>query len=281
MGDFDLFVSRLDSNGNWSKPKNLGYPINTYRDEVGLIVNARGDIAYYASDIHPSTGKDIYCFTLYEDARPHEVSYMKGRVFDENTRDRLKARFELYDLNDGTLISQSFSDPVTGEFLLCIPTNKNYMLNVEHKGYLFYSDNFELEGIYHLEKPFLKDVPLKRVKTGEKTVLKNIFFETDSYLLKPESVFELDKLIRFLKTNSDLSIEISGHTDNIGTREYNQTLSENRAKSVVEYLISKGISADRLVYKGYGFDQPIDENDTEAGRANNRRTELKIIHSES
>ncbi len=277
MGDFDLFVSRLDSNGNWSKPRNLGYPINTNRDEIGLIVNARGNTAYYASDIHPATGKDIYRFTLHEDARPDEVSYMKGRVFDEKTRERLRARFELYDLKNGKLINQSYSDPVTGEFLLCIPTNKNYMLNVEHRGYLFHSENFALKGIYHLEKPFMKDVPLKPIQLGEKSVLKNVFFETDSYSLKPESKYELDKIIHFLKFNSEIMIEISGHTDNIGTREYNLTLSEKRAKSVVDYLVNHGISEDRLQYKGYGFDQPVDENETEEGRANNRRTEFKII----
>ncbi len=279
MGDFDLFVSRLDSNGKWSKPRNLGYPINTHRDEIGLIVNARGNTAYYASGIHSVTGKDIYSFTLHEDVRPHEVSYLKGRVFDEKTRNRLKARFELYDLNDGKLISQSYSDPVTGEFLLCLPTNKNYMLNVENKGYLFYSDNFALEGIYHLGKPFFKDIPLKPILAGEKTVLKNVFFEINSYALKPESKYELNKIVHFLKTNPEVTIEISGHTDNIGSGEYNQLLSENRAKSVVDYLISDGIRYERLNYIGYGFNNPVDQNDTEEGRANNRRTELKVINS--
>jgi outer membrane protein OmpA-like peptidoglycan-associated protein len=277
MGGFDLFVSRKDSGNNWSKPENLGYPINTSRDEVGLIVNAQGNTAYYASGIHSDRGKDIYCFTLYEKARPHEVSYIKGRVFDEKTRERLRARFELYDLDNGTLVSRSFSDGRSGEFLLCIPTNKNYMLNVEHKGYLFYSDNFLLEGIYHLEKPFLKDVPLRPIMTGEKTILKNVFFESDSYELKPESRYELDKVLRFLKTNPELFVEISGHTDSIGTAQYNYILSENRAKSVVDYLTSRGISEVRLDYRGYGCDQPIDVNDTEEGRANNRRTELRII----
>lgn len=277
MGNFDLFLSRLDSSGKWSKPKNLGYPINTHRDEVGLIVNARGNTAYYASDIHSSAGKDIYRFTLYKEVRPMEVSYMKGKVYNEKTRVRLKARFDLFDLSDGKLISQSYSDPVTGEFLLCIPTNKNYMLNVEHKGYLFYSDNFSLRGVYHLGKPFFKDVPLKLIQAGEKTVLSNVFFETDSYSLKSESRYELDKVIRFLESNPEIIIEIGGHTDKTGTREYNLVLSENRAKSVVNYLIANGIEAKALNYKGYGSDQPVDENATEEGRAKNRRTEFKII----
>ena len=137
--------------------QNLGYPINTAGDEIGLIVNAKGNIAYYASDMQRENGKDIYQFTLYEEARPQEVSYMKGVVFDEISHERLKASFELYNLNSGELVNRAWSDERTGEFLLCIPTNQDYMLNVDRKGYLFYSDNFALRGIHHLEKPFLKD----------------------------------------------------------------------------------------------------------------------------
>ena len=277
MGGFDLYMTRRDSTGHFTHIQNLGYPINTSGDEVGLIVNARGDMAYYASDMEKENGKDIYRFELYKEARPSEVSYMKGQVFDVKSRKRLKADFELYNLNNGNLVSRSESDDRTGEFLICIPTNCDYMLNVTRPGYLFYSDNFTLKGVYHLDKPFLKDVPLKPIESGESIVLKNIFYETDSYALKPESKYELNKIVTFMKSNPSVHIEISGHTDTVGTADYNQVLSENRAKSVVNYLIENGIESERLSYKGFGFSKPIDSNDTEAGRAANRRTELKIV----
>lgn len=277
LGGFDIFVSKRKKSGGWSKPKNLGYPINTHRDETGLIVNARGNTAYFASDINTENGRDIYQFKLYEEARPNEVSYMKGTVIDEKTRQRLQANFELYDLKDGKLISQSKSDPINGEFLVCLPTDRNYMLNVNRSGYLFFSDNFSLSGVFHVDQPYLKDVLLKPVIAGEKIVLYNIFYETGSYTLKDESKYELDKVIKFLNSNPTVNIEISGHTDNVGTEAFNKLLSENRAKSVVKYLTEHGIYSTRLTFKGYGFSIPIDSNDSEEGRAKNRRTELKII----
>lgn len=277
LGGYDIFISRVDSMGNWSKPQNLGYPINTHRDEFGLIVNTKGDRAYFSSDINPKAGKDIFEFELYEEARPTEVSYMKGKVFDAETRNPLKANFELTDLESGEIVGESFSDKQTGEFLVCIPTNRDYMLNVSRKGYLFFSENFALKGLFAKTEPFKKDVPLQPIKAGESIVLRNIFFATDSYALKEESKLELNKLIKFLTDYPTIKVEISGHTDKRGTAEYNIQLSENRAKSVVDYLIDAGIAEERLSYKGYGFTQPIADNETEEGMAQNRRTELKVV----
>jgi outer membrane protein OmpA-like peptidoglycan-associated protein/tetratricopeptide (TPR) repeat protein len=278
MGGSDIFIARCNEKGNWEHVENLGYPINTNGDEVGLIVNALGDKAYFSSNRNKEFGKDIFEFTLYKKARPEEVSYMKGIVYDEITKQRLEAKFELYDLKNGILVSQSSSDPETGEFLLCLPTNRNYMLNVERNGYLFYSDNFALQGVFHIDQPFLKDVPMKQIIAGEKIVLYNIFYETDSYALKLESKYELDKVVQFMKANPTIHIEIGGHTDNVGTQTYNQTLSENRARSVVKYLTDHGINAARLTSKGYGFSVPIDTNETPEGRAKNRRTELMVTN---
>ncbi len=280
MGGYDIFVARKNENGGWNHVENLGYPINTNEDEVGLIVNAQGDKAYFSSSRNKEYGKDLYEFTLYKKARPEEVSYLKGNVYDIISRQPLEAKFELYDLNNGSLVSESSSDPETGEFLLCLPTNKNYMLNVDKSGYLFYSDNFSLKGIFHLDKPFLKDVPMKPVKAGENIVLYNVFYETGSYQLKPESKYELDKVVRFMNANPGVHVEISGHTDNVGTASYNQTLSENRAHSVLNYLTEHGIDATRLSSKGYGLSKPIETNDTEEGRAKNRRTELTVVSLE-
>jgi len=278
MGGFDIFIARRNEKGNWDHVENIGYPINTNGDEIGLIVNATGDKAYFSSSRNKEFGKDIFEFTLYKRARPEEVSYMKGNVYDEITRERLEARFDLYDLNNGNLINESSSDPESGEFLLCIPTNRNYMLNVERSGYLFYSDNFTLKGIFHVDTPFLKDVPMKKIIAGEKIILSNVFYETDSYQLKPESKYELDKVVRLLNANPAIRIEIGGHTDNIGSEAYNQPLSENRARSVVNYLTEHGIKDDRLSSKGYGFSVPINTNETSEGRAKNRRTELMVVN---
>jgi hypothetical protein len=277
LGGYDLFVARKDSNGQWQIPVNLGYPINTNRDEMGMIVNARGDRAYYSSDIQKDRGKDIFMFDLPVSSRPLMVTYMKGRVFDAITRKLLKADFELIHLETGKEIYRSFSDSITGEFLVSIPTNNNYMLNVSHQGYLFFSENFTLKGIFNAGKPYLKDIPLQPIQVGKSIVLKNVFYETDSYALKKESESELNKVVRFLQANPSIRIEIGGHTDNTGTEEHNLKLSENRAKTVAAYIISNSIPGGRIVYKGFGMSKPLSDNNTVEGKALNRRTELKII----
>ena len=277
MGGMDLYYSRRDANGNWTKPVNLGYPINTCADEINMVVNAEGKLAYFSSDKPGGHGKqDLYTFDLYENARPTPVSYLKGIVFNSISKEKLAADFELIDVETGKSVVKSVSDPVTGAFLVCLPADKNYALNVSKEGYLFYSDNFQLSGSNRRTEPILKDIPLKQIKVGETVVLKNIFFDTDQYELKAESQTELEKLISLLKKNPKMKIEISGHTDNVGSKEHNTTLSLNRAKTVYDYLLKQGITANRLTYKGFGFDLPIDINDTEEGRANNRRTEFKV-----
>jgi outer membrane protein OmpA-like peptidoglycan-associated protein len=278
MGGSDLYYSRRKPTlpPSWSKAINLGYPINTFADEVGLIVNANGNRAYFSSNRNPEKGKDIYTFELYDKARPTQVSYLKGKVYDAETKAPLEAQFELIDLKSSKTINQAIANKYTGEFLVCIPTDKDYALNVNKKGYLFYSENFTLAGISDNAKPFLKDIPLQSMKAGSKVVLKNIFFETNSFELKPESTVELNKILQFMNENINLKIEISGFTDNVGSDAINQKLSESRAKAVVDYLTSKGVSSARLISKGYGKTQPIANNNTDEGKALNRRTEFKI-----
>jgi outer membrane protein OmpA-like peptidoglycan-associated protein len=257
---------------------NLGYPINTSKDETGIMIDPNGKLAYFASDRDGGYGElDLYSFSLYDSLRPQQVTYMKGKVFDANTRDPLVAYFTLIDLTTGAVVSQSTSQPTDGTFLVCLPVNKNYALNVSKKGYLFYSENFSFKDVKATyDHPFLKDIPLQVIDTGASIVLKNIFFPTNQYDLKPESEVELTKLVAFLKNNPTIKIQISGHTDNQGTPQSNITLSQNRAKSVYNYLIAHAIDATRLTYKGYGQTVPIANNDTPEGRAQNRRTEMKI-----
>ncbi len=278
MGKGDLFLSRLDSSGKWSSALNLGYPINTWNNEVGLIVNAAGDMAYYASDRIKNRGLDIYEFPLYPEARPISVSYMKGRVYDARNWKGVEAVFQLIDLQTGNMVMESSSSPGNGDFLVSLPSGCNYALNVSKPGYLFYSGNFSLAEVHDRTDPYLMDVPLSPIKIDEKVILKNVFYAFNSYEVQPESQAELNKIIEFLNLNSNVRIEISGHTDNIGNVQYNQVLSEKRAKSVVDYLASKGIQAGRLSFKGYGSSMPIGTNDTEEGRSINRRTELKIVN---
>jgi len=276
MGNLDLFKTQKKSDTGWTKPLNLGYPINTHQDEFGMVVTAGGSKAYYSSARDKKQGKDILQFELYKTIQPVPSSYLMGKVFDRETDEPLKAKFELIALDSGKVIMESIADRNTGEFLVCIPSNNNYLLNVSKKGYLFYSDNFFLKGIHKIDEPFRKDIPLKPIKTGENMILRNVYYATDSFRLKPESRIELNKLYQLLIDNAGLEIEISGHTDSIGTRHYNLELSEKRARSVYQYLITKGIDPDRLVYKGYGERMPIATNKTETGRARNRRTEITI-----
>lgn len=277
MGGYDLFYSRMRPDSTWGKAVNLGYPINTNADEMVLVVNSKGDKAYISSDKLGGKGRqDIYQFPLYNEARPVPSTYFKGIVFDHDTKKRLQARFELTNLEDGKLVARSVSDAVSGEFLLVLPVNKDYGLNVSRDGYLFYSDNFSLKGLHRIDKPFIKNIALRPLKVGESMVLRNIFFDTDKYTLKPESMTELQKLLDLLKKNPGLKVELGGHTDNAGTPAHNLELSKNRAKAVYDYLILNGIAANRLSYEGYGLTRPIDTNDTEQGRANNRRTEFRI-----
>ncbi len=278
MGGFDLFYSRRDENGNWTEPVNLGYPINTYKDEFSLFIGASGREAYFASDALQNPDQtDIYYFELYEEARPDPLTYMKGNVFDIYTEKPLSANFELIDLKEDIVLINSESDPVDGSFMVAIPVGINVGLNVSANGYLFYSENFTLDKAYTGIEPYHLDIPLNPMQAGESSVLRNIFFEYDRYELKSESKAELNRLIRLIEENPDIRIEIGGHTDNIGPYEYNLELSLNRAKSVYKYLDENGIDTDRLEYKGYADTKPIDTNETEKGRANNRRTEFTIM----
>jgi outer membrane protein OmpA-like peptidoglycan-associated protein/Tol biopolymer transport system component len=278
MGGYDLFYSRLDQDGSWSTPVDMGYPINTYADEINLVVNAKGDLAYISSDkLGGKGGMDIYSFKLYKEAQPVLVTYFKGIVFDKQTNKRLEAKFDLVDLATGITVSRSSSDPVTGEFLLSLPTEKDYGLNVSKPGYLFYSDHFALRGESSRTKPFIHNVPLQPIRVGETVILKNIFFDTDKYDLKEASKSELANLIQLLNGNPGIRIDIGGHTDNHGSADHNLVLSRNRAKAVYDYLILNGIAKERLSYSGFGLTHPIDTNDTDQGRANNRRTEFSVV----
>jgi outer membrane protein OmpA-like peptidoglycan-associated protein/tetratricopeptide (TPR) repeat protein len=275
-GGDDLFVVRKTANGKWGVPENLGYPINTIENEGSLIVAADGKTAYYASDRADSRGKlDIYTFELRNDLRPAKTIWVKGKIFDKKTGRGLPSSVELGDLISKEIVSKLQTDE-TGNYLTTLPVGKDYAFNVSRKGYLFFSENFMLSGL-GADSVYQMDIPLQPIEANASIVLKNIFFDVNQYQLKPASEIELDDVVEMLKENPMLSIQINGHTDNAGKPADNLLLSENRAKSVVNYLKSKSIDPRRLSFKGYGDTLPVDSNTTEAGRSQNRRTELKVL----
>ncbi|MEI6062301.1 MAG: OmpA family protein [Bacteroidota bacterium] len=277
MGGADLFVSRMDPKGNWQNPDNIGYPVNTKLDEINLIINAKGNEAFISAERDKGFGNtDIYRFELPRQSRPASVSYVKGKVYDNKTTIPLAAAFELIDMQSNTTVVSSLSDPVTGEFLMSLPVDKNYALNVSCKGYLFYSINFSLNHGNDSINPVKLDVPLQAVAVGEKVVLNNIFFDTDKFDLLPDSKAELGTLIAFLSKNPAMHIEIGGHTDNEGDAIRNLNLSQARADVIVYELVKRGIPPEQLFARGYGETRPKVPNDTAANRAINRRVEFIV-----
>ncbi|MBL0309201.1 MAG: PD40 domain-containing protein [Bacteroidetes bacterium] len=277
MGNFDIFMSRKQADGTCGQPVNLGYPINTAGDELGIHITTDGSRAYYASEQKDSYGqKDLYSFELSSDFRPSFTSYIRGNVFDDESREPVSANIQIYDLETGNLYTTLSSDKVNGTFLSTLPAGKDYAVEVLKDGYLFYSHNISLKNVKG-GKPFDVDIPLLKIKVGQVVVLNNIFFEPEKYELKPESKTEMGVMIKLLEKNPELKIEISGHTDNSGIEEKNKTLSQNRAKQVFEYLVSKGVEASRISYKGYASSRPIASNSTAEGKAKNRRTEFIVV----
>ncbi|HEX7585399.1 MAG TPA: OmpA family protein, partial [Prolixibacteraceae bacterium] len=277
LGGYDIFYSRQKNDSVWTQPQNIGYPINSYKDEQGLVVDASGKNAYYSSDRPGSKGMDIYSFELYKVARPSPVTYIKGKVVYEDTGAPICAKVELIDLENSKSVIKGESCWEKGEFLMCLPLGKEYAFNISKEGYLFYSDNFQLKEKKDIIDPYILEIKMKKIKLGGTVILRNIFFETGKYDLLPESKVELQKLTDFLNLNKTLIIEIEGHTDNVGSEEMNQKLSESRAQEVYTYLVNNGIEEQRMKYSGYGLSRPISSNETDEGRALNRRTEFKII----
>lgn len=275
-GNNDLFVARRQPDGSWGQPVNLGYPINTIDDEGTLFIAADGVTAYYASDRSDSRGGlDIYHFELRPAVRPFQTRWVKGIVTDRKTGQPLDCTLELIDLNSRQRL-HAVSTAADGSFLLTLPVGKNYAFEISRPGYLFYSDQFLLEKSSG-DSAFVRTIRLQPVEVNATLVLKNIFFETGRFDLKPESMAELDKLAQWLTDNPRLRVEIGGHTDSIGRAAANLNLSQQRAWAVVSYLTGKKIEPARLTAKGYGATRPVGSNKTEAGRALNRRTELKVL----
>jgi outer membrane protein OmpA-like peptidoglycan-associated protein len=273
-GDNDIFVARKQGN-SWQTPENLGYPINTIGNEGSLFIAADGKTVYYASDrTDTKGGLDIYTFELRESVRPYKTLWVKGRVYDKKTNAGLPSLLSLTDLNSKLIISQVQTD-AEGNYLLTLPVGKDYAFNVNRKGYLLFSENYSLSK-NATDSVYQKNIPLQPIELNAAMVLKNIFFDFKKFDLKPESQVELDQLVLLLKDNPTVKILINGYTDSIGKTADNLKLSNNRARAVVDYLITKGVNPGRLSFKGWGAAKPLASNKTEEGRAQNRRTEMVV-----
>lgn len=303
MGGLDIFVSKLE-NGVWTKPENIGYPVNTPNDEIYFVVTKDGKYAYYSSARTDGLGgQDLYKITLlgpqkmfvfYIDEQLTEnvdllidpkakameieeakVTIVKGLVLDAENKQPIYATIELSDVEANELLATFTSDSLNGDYLLSLPAGKNYAVAVKAPNCLFYSENFNIPDSAD-KKTIEQTIYLNKMVVNATIVLKNIFFDNNKSVLRKESMVEIDNVYKLLEENPNMSVEISGHTDNVGNAAYNKKLSLNRAKAVADALIKKGIAKNRLTYIGYGKEKPIAPNDTEEGRQLNRRTEFKV-----
>lgn len=276
LGNMDIFFSRAQPNGKWGKPVNIGYPVNTFNEETGLMVTPDGTQGMFSSILKDGLGDmDIYSFNLPTAAKPQPITYVKGIVRDKETRNFLEAKVQVVNLKTKENKFNDYTSPANGEFLAVMPMGATYAFNAIADGYLFYSDNFELTNAT-ADHPYVLEIYLEKLKTGSSVILKNIFFDTNKFELLPASVTELTNLLQLLQANTKISIEIQGHTDNVGNAADNQKLSLQRAKAVYDYLITSKIEADRLTFKGFGATVPVAKNDDAQGRQKNRRTSFQI-----
>ncbi|MEO8512686.1 MAG: OmpA family protein [Ignavibacteria bacterium] len=283
LGSLDVFKTvRLSDTSwtDWSEPVNLGKEINTAGYDVAYKISTDGRTAYFSSDRDGGKGGyDIYSIKLPEEAQPEKnVVTVRGKVTDEK-QNPLDAALLWYDLAAGSNIGSLTSDPATGEYIITLPIGSSYSYFAEKNGYYSVSNSIDLTG-ESLYREMNVDIILQSIQSLQNAsiVLNNIYFDFDKSELKNESWVELDRVVKFLNDNPNVKIEISAHTDAKGSDDYNLSLSQKRAESVVGYLTSKGIDPSRLIAKGYGEAVPVADNNTVEGMAKNRRVEMKVLN---
>ncbi len=277
FGGYDLYRSERE-NGQWAEPANFGFPVNNHEDQFSLFITADGQHGFYShEDNQKINSSEIFEINVPEELQlRYKSNYVKGIVRDKKTKLPLKARVELFNINKNELTSYVASDSVSGEYLMVLTQGADYGLYVSRPGYLFQSLNFNYE-IQENLVPVALDVLLEPVETGASAVMNNLFFDFNKYELKDKSITEMGKALRFLNDNPKVRVEISGHTDNVGTSAGNLQLSLKRAQSVATYLIAHGIASTRIIQKGYGADKPLKPNDTEENKQINRRIEFRVV----
>jgi outer membrane protein OmpA-like peptidoglycan-associated protein len=272
MGGLDIFYSKLDENKKWTTPVNIGYPINSEKDEVDFFVSLNGKTGYFSSNNIENNDWNIYEFELYEKARPLNMAIIKGEVIVEDG-DYKGAIVELRD-TAANIISSTELNQYTGQYAIATEIHEDkpadIIINVKKTGHAF--DTKIINTSNMVNNVIKSDAEIKKVETGKEYQLHDIHFGTNLYNLNSHSKYIINLFVEFLTDNPTVKVEIQGHTDNVGNDADNLLLSERRAKSVYDYVISKGISPERVRHKGYGRTKPVATNDTEEGRAKNRRT---------
>jgi OmpA-OmpF porin, OOP family len=286
IGEADIWMSKRldDSWTKWSDPVNLGRPINTEGSEAFFTLDAGGEYAYLTSSDGAFGASDIVRIKLLEKEMPDPVVLVSGNVYNAKTKQPLTASLVYETLPDGTEVGNGVSSPVDGSFKIVLPYDKNYSIRASADKFFAISENLKLDSLIKAGyKEIHKDLYLVPIEIGQIFRLNNVFFDFDKYSLRPESFVELDRVVGFLNDYPNIEIEMSAHTDSKGADEYNFTLSDNRARSVKEYLFSKGIAVTRIISQGYGETKPVAENsnadgsDNPEGRQLNRRVEFKIL----
>jgi outer membrane protein OmpA-like peptidoglycan-associated protein len=280
LGENDIWMSKRldDSWTKWSDPVNLGAPINTAGSEAFFTMDAGGEFAYLTSSDGSFGASDIVRVKLLEKEMPDPVVLVSGNVYNAKTKQPLEASLIYQTLPDGADAGNGISSPMDGSFKIVLPYDKNYSIRASADKFFAISENLNLDSLIKAGyKEIHKDLYLVPIEIGQVFRLNNVFFDFDKYTLRPESYVELDRVVKFLTEYPNVEIEMSAHTDSKGSDEYNFTLSDNRAKSVREYIVSKGIAASRIISQGYGETKPVATNDTDEGRQLNRRVEFKIL----
>ncbi len=274
-GGYDIYLSKLSKDTGWVKPRNIGYPINSERDDLGFFVSTDGKYGYFASDkLKGNGGWDVYSFELYKEARPERVLFVSGALRDENNQVISDAKVEIKNTRTREVTTVEV-DSLTGKYVAVVAFNEDHILTVKQPGKAFTSQYFSAADS-SLGKPMKMDLKVEEIKVGKPYKLNNIYFKTSSSLLNPETIIIIEELTKFLQENKTVSIAIHGHTDNAGNAADNLKLSADRAKMVFDLLVLNGIDASRLSYKGFGATRPIASNLTEKGKALNRRTEFMV-----
>lgn len=278
VGGFDIYVAKKDANGKWYPPQNIGYPINSEDDDLGFFASLDGKKGFFSSNTLKNGvgGWDIYTFDLPQNVKPDKVLFLRGEVRDENGEIIADAKVELKDLTTNKTVKIPL-DGKTGKYVYAQAVKSDYNLTIQKEGYFYQSEIFKKNDSASFGTPKTIDVKLGQVKVGASFIVRNILFPTDSYELPETSKSELNNFVIFLQQNPTIKVSINGHTDNVGKDDKNLVLSRNRAKAVLNFVVSKGINAGRLSSDGFGKDKPIADNRIEKGRALNRRTEVVIL----
>jgi OmpA-OmpF porin, OOP family len=280
LGDHDIWKTRrLDKSWEkWSEPVNLGAPINTADFDAFFTLDAGGEYAYLTSSFQSLGKSDIVRVKLLEIEKPDPVVLVSGNVYNAKTKQPLSASLIYETLPDGVIAGNGLSSPGDGAFQIVLPYDKNYLIRATADHFFAQTENLNLDSLIHAGFTKIhKDLYLMPIEVGQIVRLNNVFFDFDKWDLRPESFIELNLVVKMLNDNPAISIELGAHTDSRGSDEYNFKLSDNRARSVMEYILSKGIAKERLSYKGYGETVPSASNDTDGGRQLNRRVEFKIL----